>query len=137
MRRLLSMAGGLAMVAGLTTAGLAGVAGSASAASPASSHRLVPGSVWTQTNLEDHGCEVETIEAGDTFKANAGDGDAGTFTQNYQGITETWTAGRDKGQTLRAGWAPNAKEYKGRGSGGVGGGTKWKTTIVAGAVPKC
>jgi hypothetical protein len=136
MRRLLSMAGGLAMVAGLTTAGLAGAAGSASAASPATSHRLTPGSVWTQTNLADHGCEVETIEAGDTFTADVS-GDAGTFTQNYQGITETWTTGRDKGQTLRAGWAPNAKEYKGRGSGGVGGGTKWKTTIVAGKTPKC
>ncbi len=133
MRRLLSMAGGLAMVAGLTTAGLAGVAGTASAAT---SHRLTVGSKWTQTNLEDHGCEVETIGAGNTFTANAA-GDAGTFTQNYQGITETWTAGRDKGQTLKASWAPNATEYKGRGSGGVGGGTKWKTTIVAGSVPKC
>ncbi len=138
MRRLLLLAGGLAAIASLTTAGLASSAGVASAASPANvPHKFTPGSVWTQTNLSNHGCEVETIGADDTFTANA-NGDAGTYTQSVKtGLTtETWTAGKDKGQTLRAHWSANNKEFKGKGQGGVGGG-KWKTTIVPGATPKC
>ncbi|MGO9342103.1 MAG: hypothetical protein ACLP6E_06230, partial [Acidimicrobiales bacterium] len=85
------MAGGLAAIASLTTAGLASSAGVASAASPANvPHKFTPGSVWTQTNLSNHGCEVETIGANHTFTADKSK-DAGTYTQSVKGgLTLTW-----------------------------------------------
>jgi hypothetical protein len=117
------------MVACLAMAGVASAATSPQL-------RLKPGTSWTQTNLQDNGCEVLLFGSGDTFTANRAN-DAGTYTSSGKSITITWTAGNDKGQTLKAHWSTKDNEYKGKGNGGLGGGTKWKTTIVKGSLPNC
>ncbi|MFZ0666233.1 MAG: hypothetical protein WAM97_10785 [Acidimicrobiales bacterium] len=129
MRRLL-------LVTGLAAIVSLGSAGVASASSGPQGVRVKPGSTWTMRNLEDGGCEVQTISAGGTWTADR-NGDKGTYTASGKSLAETWTAGDDAGATVKTHWSKSHLEYQGSGSGGLGGGTKWKTTLVKGAVPGC
>lgn len=127
MRRILLTAGGLALTLCLGTAGVA------SATTPVSHH--LRGRIWTQTNLSNHGCEVQTLRANGTFTADKL-GDAGTFTVNGTVINETWTAGNDKGQTIQVHWSKAHLYYKGHGVP-AGGGLKFDTTMIGGAQTGC
>jgi hypothetical protein len=121
------MTGGVAMVACLALAGVANAA--------APSLRLKPGTQWTQTNLSNNGCEVETIGSNGTFSADKF-GDKGTVTISGKIISETWTTGNDSGQTLKAHWSHKDNEYRGNGHN-ASGGQKWHTTLVMGDNSKC
>jgi hypothetical protein len=129
MRRLFLMTGALAAIVSLGTAGIASAASS-------SGIRIKPNSTWTQTNLKNGGCEVQTFSSDGKWTADRL-GDAGTYVASGATLTETWTAGQDAGQTLKAHWSKPHNEYQGNGSGGLSGGTKWKSTLVKGSTSKC
>jgi hypothetical protein len=93
------------------------------------------GSEWTQTNLLNDGCEVQTFEAGHKWTAN-GLGDAGTYTGGGKTVKEVWTTGVDDGQVISVRWNTGLDEYTGTGTGGYTGGT-WKTTLKPGAESGC
>jgi len=126
MRRMLLVSGGVAITASLTFAGVA-------SATPAT--KIKPNSQWTQMNLTNKGCEVQTFSSNGTWKADKL-GDAGTWTHDGKKITEAWTAGNDEGQTLKAHFNKKSSEFKGNGTGGGTGGA-WKTVLTAGATPGC
>jgi hypothetical protein len=127
MRRILLATGGLALTLCLGTAGVA------SATTPSPHH--VKGRIWTQTNLSNHGCEIETLHANGTFTADKL-GDAGTYTVVGKVIDETWTAGQDNGQKIQVHWSKANLYYKGKGTP-AGGGARFLTTMVPGPRSGC
>jgi hypothetical protein len=104
-------------------------------AAPAPHSKIKPAGVWTQRNLTNRGCEVQTFSANGTWTADKL-GDSGTWTKNGKAIAETWTAGSDRGQSLKAHWNKATSEFKGRGTGGISGGI-WDTILTSGAATGC
>jgi len=133
MRRSILLMGPLAFGA-ITWSSVAFVGGYAGA-SP--TQHITPGSVWTATDTNNGGCEVQTIGENHTWVADdhANGGDAGTYTGGAARVTETWTAGETTGQVFKDHWDQKKDEYKGSGSR-PGFGT-FKTTLVPGATPGC
>ncbi len=128
MRRSLIFATGLSVVATF------GVSSVASAVQLQSQTHITVGSEWTARNHTDHGCQVDTFQAGNKFTSNYKE--TGTYSGGGDTLKMTWLTGPDKNQVITATWNATSDEYVGTGTGGGITGS-WEATLKEGAVSGC